>query len=170
MYKIRELERKDLAEINKWRNDNDLISSLTANFRYINQEIDYKWYDSYIHNRNNTVRCAIVNSNDEILGTAGLKNVDYLNQKADFFIMIGLKANRGKGIGYFATREILKHAFYNLNLNRIELIVLESNKNAINLYKKVGFIEEGKKRKCIFKNGKFVNVIIMSILNEEFIY
>ena len=98
----------------------------------------------------------------------GLKNIDYLNQKSDFFIMIGNSEHRGKGIGYFATKEILNHAFNNLNINRVELIVLKENTRAINLYKKVGFIQEGIKRQCIFKNGKFVDVVIMSLLRDDY--
>jgi len=74
----------------------------------------------------------------------------------------------GKGIGYFATTEILNHAFNNINLNRIELGVLESNARALKLYEKVGFKREGVKHQSIYKNGKFVDMIIMAILKEEF--
>ena len=40
MYRLRELERKDISTINKWRNNEDIISNLGAPFRYINQDID----------------------------------------------------------------------------------------------------------------------------------
>ena len=40
MYKLRELERKDLIIINSWRNDYELIEQLGAPFRYINLEVD----------------------------------------------------------------------------------------------------------------------------------
>ena len=36
MIRLRELESKDLAEINQWRNDPELISNLGAPYRYIN--------------------------------------------------------------------------------------------------------------------------------------
>ena len=39
--KLRELESKDLAEINVWRNDPELISQLGAPYRYINLRVDY---------------------------------------------------------------------------------------------------------------------------------
>lgn len=52
-------------------------------------------------------------------------------------------------------------------LNKITLEVLETNTRAINLYKKLGFIYEGQKRKEILKNGEYVDSIIMSILKEE---
>lgn len=76
MYKLRELERKDIKEINKWRNDPELISFLGAPFRYINEEIDMLWFDNYMKNRHIFVRLAIVGDDDKILGLASLTNID----------------------------------------------------------------------------------------------
>jgi RimJ/RimL family protein N-acetyltransferase len=170
MYKLRELDKDDITKINKWRNDKDLISNLGAPFRYINVDVDYKWYEIYMQNRSTNIRCAIVEvgNEDDILGMASLINLNYINQSADFHIMIGEHENRGKGMGFFSTKEMLNHAFYDLNLNRIELGVLQDNYPALNLYEKVGFKQEGIKRKSIYKNGKFIDMIIMSILKEDY--
>lgn len=170
MYKLREIERKDLSIINKWRNDSELISMLGAPFRYINYEVDEKWYENYMANRNLCVRCAIVdNVCDDILGLVNLTNIDFINQSAVFSIMIGDNENQGKGIGTIATILMLKHAFLNLNLQRVELTTLESNKRAQRLYEKVGFVKEGIKRNSNYKNGIFVNMISYSILKDEFL-
>jgi RimJ/RimL family protein N-acetyltransferase len=170
MYRLRELKKEDLVKINSWRNHNELINYLGAPFRYINLDVDYGWYDNYMKNRNNTIRCAVVEVSDEdnILGLVSLTSIDFINKSAEFHIMIGEKGDRGKGVGYFATTEMLKHAFNNVNLNRIELGVIESNYQAIQLYEKVGFKHEGVKRKSTYKNGQFVNMFIMSILKDEF--
>lgn len=168
MYRLRELERKDLIEINKWRNDDELIRCLGAPFRYINLEVDEKWFENYMLNRANSIRCAIVKEDgDAIIGLVSLVSIDYLNQSAEFHIMIGNKENRGKGIGKFAVQSMLNHAFYNMNLHRIELTVLESNKKAQKLYESCGFIREGIKRNSKYKNGKFESMYIYSILKED---
>jgi RimJ/RimL family protein N-acetyltransferase len=91
-----------------------------------------------------------------------------LNQSAEFHIMLGEKTNYGQGIGSFAIANILYHAFYNLNLNRIELTVLPYNKRAIRLYEKMGFKKEGIKRMAIYKRGHFVDTLEYSILRGEF--
>lgn len=169
MYQLREIDRKDLSSINKWRNNPELISCLGAPFRFINLTVDEKWYDSYMSNRSNQVRCAIVNDADDlILGMVSLVTIDYMNQSAEFHIMIGESENQGRGIGTFAVVEMLKHAFYNMNLQRIELTVLEDNIRAQKLYEKVGFVREGIKRKAKYKNGKFVNMILYSVLKDDF--
>ena len=169
MYRLRELERKDLAVINGWRNDPELIASLGAPFRFINLDVDQKWFDSYMQNRNSNVRCAIVeDGNDEILGLVSLTGIDYINQSAHFHIMIGENNNQGKGIGTFAVNAMLRHAFYNMNLNRIELGVLAENVRAKHVYEKTGFKQEGVKRSAIYKNGKFVDILMYSIMKSEF--
>ena len=167
MYSLRELERKDLQTINLWRNNPQIISSLGAPFRYINLEVDDNWFDNYMKNRGNCVRCSIL-EDDKLIGLVSLTDIDMLNRSAEFHIMIGETKEQNKGAGTFATKEMLKHAFNNLNLNRVMLVVLEENLRAQHMYEKVGFIKEGMMRKVFFKNGMYTNAYIYSILNEEF--
>ena len=168
MLKLRELNENDLSTINSWRNDKDLIDNLGAPFRFIGLEVDKHWYENYMNNRNIAVRCAIVDESDKILGLVSLTSIDQLNQSAEFHIMIGSSENQGIGIVTFAVNEMLKQAFYNLNLQRIELTVLENNERAKHLYEKCGFKFEGIKRKSNYKNGVFVNMQMYAILKEEF--
>ena len=170
MYKLRELERKDLKTINSWRNDRELIGFLGAPYRYINIEVDEQWFDGYIATRNSTVRCAVVSEeSDDILCLVTLADINYINQTAVLHIMIGNKEQQGKGIGTFAISEMLYHAFNNLNLRRVELEVLASNIRAIHLYEKTGFIHEGTKRNAVYKNGTFVDMLCYAILRDEFV-
>lgn len=169
MLKLRELERRDIPTINTWRNDPELIACLGAPFRYINPDVDQQWYDGYLRSRNNCVRCAIVEEKqDEILGLVSLASIDNVNRSGHLHIMIGGSENRGRGLGTFAVRAMVEHAFSNLNLNRIELGVLETNLPALRLYEKVGFVREGLKRQSTYKNGKYVNIIMMGLLREEY--
>ena len=169
MFHLRELERKDLPAINKWRNDPELIALLGAPFRYINLDVDTRWYESYMGNRGSAVRCAITEDDkDEILGLVSLVSINYMNQSAEFHTMIGDTQNQGRGLGTFAVRSMLDHAFNNMNLQRVELTVLEDNVRAKHLYEKCGFVYEGRKRMAKYKNGKFVDMLMYSILRSEF--
>jgi RimJ/RimL family protein N-acetyltransferase len=44
---------------------------------------------------------------------------------------------------------------------------LEANARAIRAYEKCGFRKEGVMRKARFKNGRYENDVLMSILQEE---
>ncbi|MCH2232515.1 MAG: GNAT family N-acetyltransferase, partial [Crocinitomicaceae bacterium] len=74
----------------------------------------------------------------------------------------------GKGLGTIATNEIIKYGFHRLNLNRIMLTVSEPNKGGVRAYEKVGFKFEGRLRKACYRDGKFHDKIIMSILKSEY--
>ena len=169
MYILRELRRSDIPTINTWRADRELISRLGAPYRFINQEVDERWFNSYMDHRSNTVRCAIVEADapDAILGLVSLCEIDNLNRSCQLHIMIGDKNQRGKGMGYFAFREIMCHAFEDLNLNRIEVYVLTDNEASLRLCRKAGFVDEGVLRQYAFKDGRYKDTVIMGALRED---
>ena len=110
----------------------------------------------------------ICNSKDEIIGEVLLMDIDNEYKSCTYRIAIFSKDNFNKGIGYKATKEVLKYAFKSLNLHRVELEVFDYNPRAKAMYEKCGFIQEGIKRDALFLNDKFYNVFIMSILSHEF--
>lgn len=169
MFKLRELSRSDIPEINLWRSDKELIDCLGAPFRFIDQEIDERWFDSYLNNRSSTIRCAIFDDTQpqELLGMVALTNIDWVLRTGVLHIMIGKSGNRNRGVGTFAVTEMLVHAFHDMNIHRVELEVLVSNARAIHLYEKLGFEKEGIKKQAAFKNGEYIDVICMAILREK---
>ena len=62
---------------------------------------------------------------------------------------------------------MLKHGFENLNLHRLWLRVFKNNQRAIRSYEKAGFTLEGKFREAQYLEGKYVDVMIMSMLYSE---
>ena len=162
--KLCELELHHIPQLNQWRNDPELIETLGTGFNYISEEVDRDWYRDYLANRDKSVRLAILAEN-RYVGNVNLTQINNIHRSAEFSILIGDSNFRGKGIGLHSSLEILNHGFKNLGLQRIWLSVLTSNEAAFNLYKKIGFEEEGILRKAIFKNGNFHNLQIMSLLN-----
>lgn len=168
MYKLREIEKSDLIIINRLRSDKELMSCLVSPFRYINFETDEKWYSNYMQNRDKNVRCAVIDENETVMGFVYLTNIDWNNRTCVFGIMV-LPEFQGKGVGKFAIKEMINHAFINMNLHRIELRVLATNDRAIKLYEKNGFVREGCLRKSNYKNGEYVDMFVYSLLKEDYI-
>jgi diamine N-acetyltransferase len=166
---VREIERGDLPVINRWRNDAEVVAYLGANFFFIASEIDGRWYDRYLAERDKAVRLAMMDGPDgALIGCVNLTNIHRVNRSAELSIVIGEKSYWGKGYGAAATDAILKHGFFDLNLHRIYLDVLATNDRAIRTYVKCGFREEGRHREAVYKNGRFIDVISMALLEEEF--
>ena len=169
MLYLREIEKSDLRNINRWRNDKEIVDLLGANYLYIAETIDEKWYDNYIKTRDKAVRLAIITTDKKKhIGNVNLTNIHPVNRSAEFSIFIGDKNYWSKGFGSKALFEMLKHGFQNLNLQRIFLFVLKENKTAYRMYKKTGFLDEGLLRGAVYKNSKYKDVIIMSILRQDY--
>jgi RimJ/RimL family protein N-acetyltransferase len=63
---------------------------------------------------------------------------------------------------------VLRYAFDELGLRRVQLYVDEDNLRAIRCYEKCGFGREGLLRSYRLREGKPVNEIVMAALREEF--
>ncbi|MCV6622194.1 MAG: GNAT family N-acetyltransferase [Cellvibrionaceae bacterium] len=74
----------------------------------------------------------------------------------------------GKGIAKALMSEAINQADNWLNLIRLDLEVHADNLSAISLYKKVGFETEGTKRLSTFKNGQYIDMLIMSRIDPSF--
>jgi RimJ/RimL family protein N-acetyltransferase len=106
-------------------------------------------------------------ADDTLIGFVVLFNIKWSSQAAEMAIGIGLPEFRGKGYGSDALRLILKYAFDELNLYRVGLTVIDYNTDAIRAYERVGFVQEGVKRRAIQRNGKRFDLVCYSILREE---
>lgn len=74
---------------------------------------------------------------------------------------------RGCGVGSALLRDMVEWTYLHPKILRLELEVFTRNTHAIHLYKKFGFVEEGIRRKAYFKDGYYVDAMVMSILFEE---
>ncbi len=110
----------------------------------------------------------VLEEDDRHAGNVKLGPINWIHRNAEFGILIGDPAARGRGIGSEATRLVLGHAFDRLNLHRVALGVVADNLPAIRSYEKVGFREEGTYRQAILREGGFVDVKRMAILASEF--
>lgn len=105
---------------------------------------------------------------DKLLGNCSLFEISDIHRSAVLGIFIGEKANRGKGYGPEALELLLSFAFKIRNLHNVMLRVFSYNKRAIASYKKVGFIEVGRRREAHFLNGVYYDEVYMDILSREF--
>lgn len=91
-----------------------------------------------------------------------------MNRSAVLEIVIGEKPFWGKGLGKDAIFALLKHACLTLGLHRVALDVFATNVRGIKCYEKCGFVHEGCQRGAIWKQGKFVDLLRMAIMDKEF--
>ncbi len=74
---------------------------------------------------------------------------------------------RGKGYAKEAFGAFIDYLFKQQNFHRIWFLVVEGNEIAQKLYSKFGFKIEGKQRQALFRDGKYHNYLMMSLLENE---
>jgi RimJ/RimL family protein N-acetyltransferase len=102
------------------------------------------------------------------VGTVGLHNSNRRIRAAELDIWISPSGEFGKGYGKEACLILLNYAFNEMDFQRIGLGVYDINARAVELYRNLGFVEEGRFRRNYFYRGEFHDEIRMSILREEF--
>ncbi|MER5991070.1 MULTISPECIES: GNAT family N-acetyltransferase [Streptomyces] len=102
----------------------------------------------------------------ELVGEVVLNAWDPDARSCTFRTLIGPRG-RGRGLGTEATRLIVGHGFERLGLRRIQLEAYGNNPRALRVYEKVGFVVEGVRREVTFRDGEWVDEVIMAILDRE---
>lgn len=88
------------------------------------------------------------------------------NRSAAVGIAIAEKFRR-KGYGSEATNWALDWAFQAAGLHRLSLSVFAYNSDALKLYRKLGFVEEGREREAFYRFRSWYDIANMSILEHE---
>ena len=170
--RLRAIERSDIPNFVRWLNDREVTDTLLIHSP-LSKAMEEGWFDKHLAmNPNETEVLAIeilVGKDWVHVGSTGLHEIEPVHLAAEFGIFIGEKQYWNQGFGRKATRLMLKHGFEDLNLNRIYLYVYETNPRAMKAYEAAGFKREGVMREAIYKNGSYINVILMSVLHSEWI-
>ena len=80
-------------------------------------------------------------------------DIDWKNRRADHGIKISSHSNRAKGIGTDAVMAIMRYAFDELGLNRLDTSRFDTNEPSMKLYPKCGWKEEGVRREYVYKKA-----------------
>ena len=107
-------------------------------------------------------------SDNRLIGLVGLKDINTLNQSAEFYILIGDRSIWGQGYGTEATLLMIRYGFVELNLNRIQTQDIEENVAGWHADEKAGFKLEGILREAFQRSGKYHDVRMYSLLRNEF--
>jgi RimJ/RimL family protein N-acetyltransferase len=73
----------------------------------------------------------------------------------------------GMGYGSDAVRVIVDYAFREAGLHRVQLDVVAFNTAGTRAYRKVGFVEEGRRRQAVFHDGRWYDQVLMGVLEDE---
>lgn len=170
--RLRAIERSDIPTFVRWFSDPEVRRYLLM-YAPPSSAQEEQWFEDTLQRqqrREDFIFVVEARVGDEWvpIGNVGLHRINWKDRWAVFGIALGEKAHWDKGYGTDATRTMLRFAFEELNLHRVELEVLDENARARHCYEKAGFRYEGTRRQAAFFEGRYHDSHLMSILREEF--
>lgn len=165
---LRAVEEEDLEMLRVLTNDPEYEKMIVGWAFPVSRKDQEEWFAN-CKNDEHRLRYTIVTEEDGPVGMIGLRDIDWKNGVASGLGMrIAKKEIRTKGLATDAWMALMRYAFEELRLNRINGSALEYNAISQHVCKKVGFKEEGRQRQAIYKNGKYHDLILFGCLKSDY--
>ena len=162
------VQREYLPKYVEWLNDWEVSRFLKPGIpRGLTLEDEIAWFEQRGKDNSSLVFAILTLADNKLIGNCGLHHLDLKNRTAIFGIFIGDKDYWGKGYGTDSTRTLLRYAFEQLGLNRVELEVYDYNPRAVRAYEKAGFRRDGVRRQALYRDGEFHDIYLMGILRAD---
>jgi len=167
--RLRAIEKSDLLAFVRWLNDPEVRNNIDMPVpRSMGQEEG--WYADMLSKPVIEQPLGIEIQDEDnwvLIGNISFMNINQTDRNAEVGIFIGEKTCRNRGYGTEAMRVMLQHGFETLNFEHTYLHVHANNHRGLRSYEKNGFIQEGRLRNHHYMEGRYIDVIIMGILKDE---
>ena len=164
MVKWRKIQESDLEMIMNWRMRTDITRVMFTDPN-LTLEGQREWLEK-IQNDPTQMHWITV-SNGKPVGTAGLVGIDYVNLSCKSGGYIADRKDRDFETVIAQETGLLTVAFDVLKLNRIQAEVMSNNQRVAKMLILNGYKQEGVFRQAVCKKGEYFDVIVCSMLKEE---
>jgi len=165
---LRAVEEEDLLLLHKWANDPDTQDAIGLVHFPSSTDFHRRWFEKLKDDQLNQ-RLAIAAPDVGLIGLSSIINIDWRNGHAWHGVMLGDIDVRGKGFGVDAVMATMRYAFEEMNLERLDGSIIEYNTISHSLYcGKLGWKEEGRRRRYYFRRGRHWDQIVVGITREDY--
>jgi len=167
--RLRGNEHSDLPKFVGWLNDPE-VRHFLSKVLPISEAAEEHWFENMLKRPPEEQPLGIEIRDGEgwrLIGNCGFFDINWRNRSAEVGLFIGEKSCWNMGYGTEVMSLLLLHGFGALNLNRIFLHVDAENLGGIRAYEKAGFTHEARLRESNFRDGKYCDDLIMSVLRSE---
>lgn len=167
--RLRALRSEDAQLTWKWRNLPEVREMYAGHPFYVNPEKERKWFEQVLLSDYPHVAFGIeIVELEQLIGLCFFRDINFIHRTAEYSIFMIDKAYENRWYLRHAFFQSLDFAFYELNLNRVWAKMYDYNRKAIGLIQYFGFKKDGILRQNAYKNGKYVDEVLLSMLKEEY--
>jgi UDP-4-amino-4,6-dideoxy-N-acetyl-beta-L-altrosamine N-acetyltransferase len=161
---LRPLRLDDVLTVRRWRNDPDV-----ARYMYTDHPIGEaehaRWFAQALDSPDRVYW--IVELDGRPVGLANVYAIARDHGRAYWAFYLADPSVRGRGVGSFVERFVLRHAFAELGLRKLCCEVLATNEAVVRMHQKFGFVVEGVLRHHVTKQGRPEDVVTLGMLADE---
>ncbi len=161
---LRALEDGDVELMRTWRNDPEMAQWFFSTFP-VSEDEQRAWYQKQKNRKDG--KTFMIEAEGRAVGYAVCMHMDERSRSIEVGLHLTSEV-RGRGYGKDAFLTLTRFCFMELNMHRVWLSVYAFNTRAIVMYEKLGFVHEGRLREAAFTRGEYQDVVVMSILDQEF--
>ncbi|MEO8171646.1 MAG: GNAT family protein [Sediminibacterium sp.] len=151
-----------------WMNDPDVNTYLDSGGNYTIDEL--KKYLSPLEEHPILFWAITLKESGKHIGNVKIDPIKTKSGLGEYGILMGDKNEWNKGYAQEASQAAIDYCFNELHLRKITLGVVEDNVPAVNLYYKMGFVQEGLYKYHGKYNGKYCHALRMAVFNKAFQY
>ncbi len=164
---LRALELEDAEILREMINDPEIEKNVAGWSFPVSKHAQREWIDKSNMGDKSFV-FAIDLPDSGCIGIANMVNIDWKNRSVSLGIKLLNKDFKRRGIGTDTVLTMIKYAFNELQLNRLETTIIAHNTASKKLFLKCGFKIEGLKKEDLFKSGKYYDNYILGITHKEY--
>ena len=162
---LRPVLEEDLGErYLTWLNDPE-VNAYSSRRAFPSTESDMRRFLENAREREWILLAIVVKEGDQHIGNILLGPIDWVDRAGEISVMIGDTEAWGKGYATEAISLLTEHAFTNLDLHRVFSGTINPAYRKI-VCDKLGWVQEAEFKKAMWNDGKYVDVWVMSRLNE----
>jgi RimJ/RimL family protein N-acetyltransferase len=151
-----------------WFNDQRVTDNLVM-YLPMTEKREKEWIDSLYGKDATDIHFAIVTKDGRHIGNIGIHGINWRDRTGATGTVIGEKEFRGKGIGTEAKMLILNYAFNSIGLRKICSRAFSFNLASQRFNEKCGYQREGLLRQHSFKNGEYVDQVVLAVFCEDWL-
>lgn len=165
---LRAMEPADMECFREILNDPD-VSKMVVGWSFPVSACEQEdWYEKAVRSADKRFTIALTEDGSPV-GMAALTDIDWVNRSAFHGIKLHPSCPRRQGLGTDAVFALMRYAFDELNLNRLDTAWLLYNQPSKHLYEKLGWHEEGIKKQAVYRNGRYHDIAVAGVLREDYL-
>ena len=160
---LRSVEDDDVEFIQRWQNAPEVWWSMDYDRPFSREDVRED-----IERSRQEGHPFVIEADGRPVGRIGLNQFRPRDRICALYLFIGEADDRGRGFALDAVATLVGHAFDRMDLVRIELWTLATNDRAIEVYEACGFRREAVLPERSFRNGEWVDHVVMSATPASF--